>query len=80
VVHLRAELGAAEGCRRGRRRPPSPSNRWLPPPSPMGYTKINVDAAVSKWSVVGLAATVTRDDGSVRVLGSVCCGVVKHNR
>jgi hypothetical protein len=51
-----------------------------PPPSPTGYTKINVDAAVSKWSVVGLAATVTRDDGSVRVLGSVCCGVVKHNR
>jgi hypothetical protein len=61
-------LGVVEGCRRGRRRPPSPSNRWLPPP-PMGYTKINVDAAVSKWYVVGLAAAVVRDDSSVPVTG-----------
>lgn len=38
-------------------------------PPPMGYTKINVDAAVSKWYVVGLAAAVVRDDSSVPVTG-----------
>ena len=57
---LEMNLAALKVVDREGRRQQSPTSRLIPPP--VRYTKINVDAALSKGSTVGSVAAAARDD------------------